>query len=147
MKFEKIRDLPRLSYLYFLIKDLDNYYPNFDKWYFNKFIPSVLTGNDAAIVMQKNNEIIGISLIKKSKEENKLRALRILKRYQKKGYGLYLLDKSLKELDDPLPHCTVAEELINDYARIFIDRYNFKLDYVDRNTYRKGKNEYLFNIK
>jgi len=145
-KFKKIKDLPQLGYIYHMIKDLDNYYPNFDKWYFNKFIPSVLLGDDIALVMKKKNEIVGVSLLKKTEEEIKLRALRIQKRYQQRGYGLYLLDQSLKELDHPLPHCTVAEELINDYARIFINRYGFNLDYVERSLYRKGKNEYLWNI-
>jgi len=147
MTFEKVKDLPRLSDLFFLVKDLDNYYPNFDQWYYHKFIPGVLLGNDVALVMKRKQEIIGVSLLKITKTETKLRALRIQKKYQKRGYGLYLLDQSLKELDDPLPHCTVSEELINDYARIFINRYGFKMDYVERNLYRKGKNEYLFNIK
>ena len=145
IQFKKINALPELGYVFNLIKDLDSYYPNFDHWYYNKFIPDVLLNNDNVIAMIKNNEIIGVSLIKKG--ESKLRTLRIDKKYAKKGYGLYLLDESLKVLDDPLPHCTVAEELIDDYARIFINRYGFKLDYVERNLYRKGKNEYLWNLK
>jgi ribosomal protein S18 acetylase RimI-like enzyme len=146
-KFEKVTDLPLLSYIYFLIKDLDNYYPNFKNWYFNKFIPSVLLQNDIALLMKnKYDEIVGVSLLK-NKDEIKLRALRILPQFQNRGYGLYLIDESLKTLDHPLPHCTVAEELINNYARIFINRYGFTLDYVERNLYRKGKNEYLFNLQ
>ncbi len=144
-KFEIITDLPRLSFVFNLIKDLDNYYPNFNKWYFDKFIPSVFLNKDKALVMKKKDEIIGLALLKTGKEI-KLRALRIQKKYQIKGYGLYLLDEALKTLDHPLPHCTVAEELINDYSRVFINRYGFKLDYIERNLYRKGKNEYLFNL-
>jgi len=144
--YEKVKDLPRLGWIYHQIKFLDNYYPKFEEWYFNKFIKSVLIGNDVALLMKRGDNLIGVSLLKKDKHEIKLRALRIFPNYQNKGYGLFLLDQSLKELDHPLPHCTVSEELINQYARIFIDRYGFSLDYVSRNMYRKGKNEYLFNL-
>lgn len=145
--FRKIKDLPTLGYLYFYLSNLDNYYPEYKEWYFNKFIPSVLMGNDLALVMEnKQREIVGVSLLKKTDEEIKLRALRIDSKYQKRGYGLYLLDESLKELDHPLPHCTTAEEITNDYARIFINRYGFKMDYVERGLYRKGRNEYLWNL-
>jgi len=148
LSFDEIRDLPKLGYIYFLIKDLDNYYPNFHDWYFNRFIQSVLLGNDIALVLKNRyEEIIGVSLLKKQEKEVKLRALRISNKYKNKGYGLYLLDKSLKILDEPLPFCTVSEELINSYSRIFINRYGFSLDYIERNCYRKNKNEYFFNVK
>ena len=146
-KFEKVRELPKLGFLYYYLEKLNDFYPNHKEWYYNKFIPSVLLGNDIALVMKnKYEEIIGVSLLKNTEEEIKLRALRINPKFQKRGYGLYLIDESLRELDNPLPHCTTAEEITNDYARIFINRYGFSINRVERGLYRKGKNEYLWNL-
>jgi len=146
-KFKKVKDLPKLGSLYFYLERLNDFYPKHKEWYYNKFIPSVLLGNDIALVMKnKYNEIIGVSLLKNTEDEIKLRALRINPKFQKRGYGLYLIDESLKELDNPLPHCTTTEEVTNDYARIFINRYGFSIDRVERGLYRKGKNEYLWNL-
>ena len=35
--------------------------------------------------------------------------------------------------------------MINDYSRIFINRYNFDLTHVYKGLYRKNKLEYEFN--
>jgi len=145
MNFEIVKDLPRLGFIYQNIKLLDNYYPNFYEWYYQKFVIDVLLGKGVALLMKNKYEYIGTALLKNTKSEKKIRAFRIFPKFQNKGYGLYLIDKSLEILDTPKPHCTVAEELINDYARIFINRYFFELDKVERNLYRKSKNEYFFN--
>jgi len=145
MKIEIIKDLPRLSFIYNKISMLDNYYPDFNTWYYQKFIPSVLLGDSVAILLKNKYNYIGTALLKNTDNEKKIRALRIFPEYQKKGYGLYLIDESLKILDTSYPHCTVSEELINEYSRVFINRYFFKLDHIERNLYRKGKNEYFFN--
>ena len=146
IEFIKVKDIANLGDIYLTLKDLDNYYPQFSEWYFNKFIPSVLLDNDIALVMKRGGEFAGVSLLKKSEDETKLRAMRVHPKFKNRGYGLYLLDESLRLLDHPLPHCTVPEELIDEYSRIFVNRYGFKLDYVDRNIYRRGKNEYYWNI-
>ena len=36
---------------------------------------------------------------------------------------------------------------MNDYSRIFVNRYQFNLDKVHKNLYRKNKLEYEFNGK
>ena len=35
--------------------------------------------------------------------------------------------------------------MINDYSRIFVNRYDFDLSHVYKGLYRKGKLEYEFN--
>ena len=90
------------------------------------------------------NELVGISIIKKDKEK-KLCALRVNDKFKNRGYGLYMLDESLKRLEVDKPLCSVSEEMINEYSRIFVNRYDFDLSHVYKGLYRKGKLEYEFN--
>lgn len=58
-----------------------------------------------------------------------------------------MIDQSLKELNNDKPVVSVAEEMINDFSRIFVNRYDFDMTYVYKNLYRKNKLEYEFNGK
>ena len=147
MKIEVVRDLPRLGQIYNEIKMLDNFYPNFAYWYFHRFVPDVLLGQSVALTLQNRyNDDVGFALLKNS-EEKKLRCLRIKPQYKNRGYAMHLIDESLKILNEDHPLCTVSEEMINEYARIFVNRYDFHLTSVERHLYRCGKNEYIFNEK
>lgn len=140
-KFKKITTIPELVNIYQNLKILDNYYPDFEDWYYNKIIPNILQSNGTALALFEKNDIVGISIFK----ENKLQALRIFENFQNTGKGIYLIDETLKQMNNEKPFCTVSEEMIHEYSRIFINRYNFNVDRVEKNMYRKGKLEYIFN--
>jgi len=144
MTFLTPKDIPSLYNAFTLLKPLSELYPNFSDWYFDNVIPGVINGNDEVILLEKNYEIAGISIIKNS-DEKKLRCVRISEKYQKSGSGLYLIDESLKRLNTDKPIVSVAEEMINEYSRIFINRYDFNMSHVYKNLYRRGKLEYEFN--
>lgn len=132
------------------LQQLENSYPEFNSWYWNKIIPKITLDKDnfsgtKILHLYNKDELIGISIIKRSDIEQKLCALRISEKYQSKGYGLYLIDESLKRLQVDKPLCSVSEDLINTYSRIFINKYLFNLSYVHKNLYTKGKLEYEFN--
>ncbi len=91
-----------------------------------------MLGNGQVILAFNKNDLVGVSILK-DKEEKKLRALRITEQYQNKGYGLYLIDESLKRLDCDKPLCSVSESMINDYSRIFINRYDFYTHVLGQN--------------
>lgn len=144
--FQNINTLPGFTETFKIIEKIGNYYPDFRNWYFDKVIPGVLLNEDEIFVAKKKDIIIGTAIIKNSNEK-KLRCIRIKEEFQNKGYGLYLIDEALKRLNTDKPNLSVAEELIHDYSRIFINRYNFSLDNVHKNLYRKNKLEYEFNGK
>jgi len=146
MNFFTPQDIPALYNAFTLLKPLSSLYPDFSDWYFDKVIPGVINGNDQVILIEKNKEISGISIIKNG-DEKKLRCLRISEKYQQTGLGLYLIDESLKRLDTDKPIVSVAEEMINEYSRIFINYYNFEMTHVYKGIYRKSKLEYEFNGK
>ena len=143
MIFKNATSIMELYEIYHLIKDLDNQYPNFYDWYWNKVVPNVLINNDEVIIGFKNNLLVGISIIKK--ESNKLCAVRILDEFKNKGFGLHLIDESLKRLNNDKPLCSVSDKMINDYSRIFINKYNFDMTFVYKNLYNKDSLEYEFN--
>jgi hypothetical protein len=128
------------------IKPISEFYPDFSNWYWDKVVPGVLIGSDKIIMAEKHGELVGIALIKIG-EEKKLRALRINEKFQSSGAGLYLIDEALRLLGTDKPVATVAEEMIHDYSRIFVERYGFNLSRVHKGMYRKGKLEYSFNEK
>jgi hypothetical protein len=147
MIFKNIENLPGFYNVYNILKPLSNSYPEFDSWFWDKVVPGVSLGDDKIIVAETKNSLVGVSIIKSTDTEKKLRALRISDEFQKKGYGLYLIDESLKQLNFDKPIISVSEEMINDYSRIFINRYNFNISHVYKGLYRKNKLEYEFNGK
>lgn len=144
MTFRTPGSIPELHGCFQLLKPISKLYPDFNDWYWNKVVPGIIIGNDKIILAEKNSEIIGVSIIKNG-DEKKLRALRIIDKYQSQGYGMYLIDESLRQLNTDKPLVSVAEEMINEYSRAFINRYNFNMTHVYKDLYRKGHLEYEFN--
>lgn len=142
--FIQPKNILYLKHTFDILKPLSSFYPDFNNWYWDKVVPGVLLGEDKLIVMKKNEQVAGVSILK-DREEKKLRCLRISPEFQQKGMGLYLIDESLKVLDSDKPLCSVSEEMMHDFSRIFINRYEFDLTHVYNNLYRKGKLEYEFN--
>lgn len=128
-----------------MLRHLNDYYPDFEFWFVNKVIPGMVTGKDIMIVAKEHEQIIGVSFVKKTEQEKKLRCVRVLPEYQNKGLGIHLIEKSLKVLDSDKPSCSVSEEMFHDFSRPFINLFNFDLSHVSKGTYRKNKLEYFFN--
>ena len=145
MVYRKAETLVDFLNSFKLIENLKDHYPDFNNWYWNKVIPRIEEDISTIIMCYMRNELIGISIIKKSLKENKLCAVRIKEEFKNRGYGLYIIDESLKILNNNKPLCSVSSEMINDYSRMFINRYNFDLTHVYNGLYTKGKLEYEFN--
>jgi len=128
-----------------LLRSLDAYYPDFQDWYINTVAPGVVTGTDMLLVAREGERLVGVALGKRTRTETKLRCVRVLPEFQNTGLGLRLIDRALQELECEKPHCTVAEEMLHLYSRVFVNRYGFSLDAVEKGVYRPGKLEYRFN--
>lgn len=144
MTYKYASSITELYYAFKILKSLGDSYPKFDNWFWDKVVPSVLLHNDKVIMAYSRGNLVGISIVKKG-IENKLRALRIEPKYQKMGYGLHLIDKSLEELGDDKPLVSVAEDMLHQFSRIFINRYQFDMTYVHKGIYIPDKLEYQFN--
>jgi hypothetical protein len=128
-----------------LLRSLENYYPGFEYWYVNQAMPGIITGKDVMIVARENKKIVGVALGKNTLNEKKLRCVRVIPELQQKGIGIHLIEKTLKAINTDKPGCTVSEEMFHEFSRPLINMFDFSLDKVEKNLYRKGKLEYIFN--
>lgn len=145
LEFEEYKQLIQTIKLYPLLSELEQLYPDFRNWFFNKVIPSVVSNHSTIIVLKKNNIIVGLTILKTTHNEKKIRTLYILKDFQGQ-YGLFikLFEKSMEVLNTFNPSYSVPEELIDIYTKI-AKKYNHNLTQVIENKYRNGKKEYFFN--
>lgn len=123
---------------------IDAYYPEFNHWFWNKVVPSVITSDSNIILAEQHDQIVGVSIVKAGGEP-KIRCLRVRQDYAGRGVGVHLIDRSLRLLDHDKPIVTVPEEKMHDLSRILINRFSFDLLKVDKGLYRPGKLEYQFN--
>jgi GNAT superfamily N-acetyltransferase len=128
-----------------VLSDITTLYPGFRDWYLNTAMPGVVAGSDLLLVARDGPQIVGVALGKRHEDETKLRCVRVQPSHAGRGVGLHLIDRALRALDCDKPLCTVPQELFDEYARPFVNRYGFSLDHVSRGMYRRGINEYVFN--
>ena len=129
---------------YELTSGIDTFYPDFKDWFWNKVVPSTITGDSEIILAEEHDQVIGIAMVKQG-QTPKIRCLRVRTEYAGRGVGIHLIDRSLKLLDCDKPEVTVPEEKIHELSRILVNRFSFDLKHVDRGLYRPGKLEYQFN--
>lgn len=144
MLYERSARLTDLALTGTLLAGLDNYYPEFGHWFTNTCMPGVLVGEDVLVVARERHRVVGVAL-GKTGVETKLRCVRVLPEYQSRSVGIHLIERTLRELDCDKPHCTVAEEMLHQYSRPFINYFGFALSEVTKGRYRPGKLEYAFN--
>jgi len=128
--------------IYSCLEDAKMYYPNFKKWYNEKVIPDLINFKRELIIERRKDNIVGVSIVKV--EEKKLCTLRIIDKFQNRGIGLKIFEKSFEKLNTEKPFLTVSEEKLPEFKRIF-NYYKFNLTSVHHDLYRDGKKEYFFN--
>lgn len=126
------------------LRALNHSYPGFEDWYVNKAVPDIAMGRGAMIVAEDAGKVVGIA-IGRAGAEAKLRCIRVVPSYQRRGLGIRLTECLLRSIDHDRPLATVAEEMMHDFARIFINRFDFDLSSVQKGLYRHGRLEYVFN--
>lgn len=126
------------------VSSLDQYYPDISHWYTNVVVPGLVTSETVLLLAKEDQRIVGMALGRKG-DSPKLRCVRVHPEHVSRGIGIKLIDRMIDELECVKPHCTVSQELLDQYARPFVNRYGFSLDEVTRGQYRPGKLEYSFN--
>ena len=128
---------------YFISKD----YKNYKTWYYNKQLKGLLT-EDRNILFTRNpnnkEEIIAMTSLKKSSEEQKLCTIYVKETFRKLGLGTKLLEESMKILETTKPLITFASEKYEMF-KPFIDKYNWNLTETVNNLYNNSSLELCFN--
>lgn len=112
---------------YFFVSKLNMNYPHFDDWFINLFeIPPFLKSEREILFCRYRNEIAGISILKKTKEEQKICTLRVDKKFQKLSIGKQLMELSFEWLENDKPLITVHKIKQQEFEKLF-HYYDFRL--------------------
>ncbi len=118
-------------------------YPEYTDWFLKKHIPGIYQGTRDTIIAVHNNKIIGVSNIKRDKE-NKLCTVYFDPKYRKQKLGLTLVDKSIELIGDSKPLITMPSSYLPQFKNI-IKRYDWQLTDCIDNCYLENTRELVFN--
>ena len=118
-------------------------YPEYTKWFIEKHIPGIYLGTRDTIIAVHNNKIVGVSNIKRDKE-NKLCTVYFDQKYRKQRLGITLVDKSIELIGDSKPLITMPSSYLHQFKNI-IKRYDWKLTDCIDGCYQEDVSELVFN--
>jgi hypothetical protein len=118
-------------------------YPEYTKWFLEKHIPGIYLGTRDTIIAVHNNRIVGVSNIKRDKE-NKLCTVYFDPKYRKQKLGITLVDKSIELIGDSKPLITMPSSYLPQFKNI-IKRYDWQLTDCIDNCYKEKTSELVFN--
>lgn len=131
-------------------------YPNFNEWFYETVIPEVELKNEQREIIiaisdlnkedckEENLLVTGIAVLKKTKNEKKICALRIHEDYRNLGIGTKMFEECFEYLGTRKPIITITENLLSVFEG-HINDYKFERTQVLENYYINGKTEYVFN--
>ena len=120
-------------------------YPNFSRWYQSLFTKNYLLQEEREIILcTLNDKIVGVSILKCSKDEKKICTLRVSPKHQGLGIGSKLLEKSFEIFNNDKPLITIHVSKYYEFKRLF-ERYNFTLEQQIQGYYGLLRSELSYN--
>ena len=126
----------------YLLQPIYKFYPGFEKWYKNVFLPGLFTGERSYITAEVGEKLVGCALIKNTAQEKKICTVFVDSKYRRRGIGGKLFEKALKTLGNKAK-LSVSEESLSKLTPL-LNKFNFHLLETKRGVYRQGKNELYF---
>ena len=127
--------------IFLMTQGLKQIYPDYEKWYWNKFIEGLKKGERLYAISSKHGILNGCALLKKTPTENKISTLYVDDYYRHQGIGETLMSASLSELGKH-PLMTVSEGCLNSFLPL-IRQFKFRLTGCQEIS--DGSTEYIFN--
>lgn len=137
-------DYHNLYDIYSVLLESQECYPEIFKWYFKRFVPSLVSGKRHIIRYHIGSDVAGIVLLKKEENEKKICTFRVKSKYRSNGIGKRLFGKCMEILNTERPMITVSAEKLCYFKNIF-KYYDLKLEQVLEGYYRENSSEYVFN--
>lgn len=120
-------------------------YPNHFKWYWTKALPRVLNGTGEIIICIVNNNIAGVTILKKNGRERKICTLYVVEDYRKKHIATNMLEYAFKYLETTKPLITIADYKVPLFESL-IKKYHWKLiQTMEEGYYNDFSREKVFN--
>lgn len=133
--------------IYMKTEYLNQNYPGYQDWFYNKQIKGCSTPNRNIIFIRNDkNEIIALSCLKKDLEEKKICTLFVNSNYRNQGLGTILCEESIKFLETTKPLITFTEDKLPMFQKI-ATKYDWELTEIIDGIYNNGTREFCFNGK
>ena len=130
-----------------LTESINDIYPKYDKWLFNKFFPEMKTGKRKIVAAYgENKSLIGVALLKDTDEEKKICCLFVREDCRNKGVAGNLIKESCKALKTDAPLISVSDRSLPQ-LQCLLDKYGFKFSYKKKGAYQQENTENYFNNK
>jgi len=88
---------------YDFISFLDNFYPEFNLWFYEKVVPGLMSGEREIFCAIEDDEVIGVAITKRTCHESKICTLYVDKAHRGKGVGALLVKTSADWLQTDVP--------------------------------------------
>ena len=128
----------------FLTHPVNTDYPEYSKWFREKFIPGLKKKERLYIIAQDENQtLVGCALLKNTPQEKKICTLFVDPRFRKQGLGKQLLQQSVAQLGEH-PLISVSGRNLAQLSHL-LDQCGFHLSATKKNIYNPNDVEYYFN--
>ena len=134
-----------LSLLKKSLQEVSPLYPNFDAWLNFKFRRILSSGERNIVLATDGSNILGLSLLKKNKDESKICTFYVPEEYRGMNVGKDLMSKSLSILDNQNSLITVADERHKELKPL-LDSSGFKLIKSIDALYREDSTEHFYSL-
>jgi hypothetical protein len=125
------------------LSHLEDRYPNFRSWYYDKVIPGAFEGKRCLLACLAGENLLGIAIAKRGEEE-KLCTLWVCQEARAVGVANIIAQRAFDWIGTSRPLFTVPEEQIP-FFRGLLRRWNFDQTQKIAGYYRQGKVEHIFN--
>lgn len=141
--------------LYNYLKDLNDSYPDFKEWFYDKVLKGILVENNKREIIialsklenenvEKKYIITGIAILKKTNDEKKICTFRIHEDYRNLGIGKSLFEECFEYLETNKPIITISGDRKEMFEPL-IKQFEFTLEQELKDYYKKGSVEYVYN--
>lgn len=130
--------------IYYLTAHLSLNYPQHKKWFFEKHLPFIASGQREILFIRYHSNICGVSFLKRTKEEKKICTFYIAEHGRNIGIGRTLMQASFDFLKTNTPMITMPSERVR-YFLHFIHKNDWKITQIIEGYYVRDKDEVVFN--
>lgn len=131
--------------VFLFLKKLTREYPGFSNWYERLFAENNELRHEREIIICENlDKIVGVSILKRTEEEQKICTLRVAKDYQHQGIGKTLMEMSFEWLDNDKPLITLHKSKLVQFDSLF-NYYGFELEQKKAHYYNLFGTELVYN--
>lgn len=133
-----------------VLASVSHLYPNFDAWLTFRFSRGLGSGERKAIIAHDGNNVLGVSLLKLTAEENKICTLIVSENARcacsDMKVGTKLMKRSLELVNSGDVLITVCSERHQELTPL-LHNFSFEKTNEIKNFYRSGSSEFFYQLK